>query len=92
MLEGFVGTVTGKTGKPGHMWVEDTYFHYIDAHRKERKIQGTKGGATNAKPGYIWYESPYFRYIDSTGHERYIEMGTIGGFPYTFPFFFSDCD
>jgi hypothetical protein len=83
--------------KSGQIWVDGSYFHYIDDYGVERQQEGTVDGATGAKTGYIWLEENYLHYIDQTGTERRIALSAIGGddpgghttgFPYIFTFFF----
>lgn len=86
------GDLTGTTGaEAGNLWIESTYFHYIDSTGAERRIEGTLTGDTGIKTGYIWLEQPDFHYIDSVGAERKVVSPTCStGFTYTFPFWFQN--
>ena len=87
----YEGTLTGTTGlKTGCVWIEGTYFHYVDDTGAERRIEGDLDGATGlTRTGYIWSENYDLHYIDASGNERYFPLcGVYSGFPYTFCFWF----
>ena len=73
--EGIIlGTVTGDTSVAGHLFVEGTNLHYIDANGNERYQAGYVGGASGATGAHLWIEGNKLRYINSSGNES--QMGT----------------
>ena len=62
---------------PGHMWIEGTKLHYIDADGDERAEEGTDTTA-NGTAGYIWIEGDAIHYIDANGDERYLPYEHVG--------------
>lgn len=65
------------TVEGGHIWIEGTKLHYIDAPGYERAFEGATTGITGTA-GHLWVEGTYLHYIDQNGDERRQE-GTAEG-------------